>query len=395
MEPEYSAVLLRYGEIGIKSRQTRKRMVDLLVKHVGSALKEKNAKFDRIRTEYGRIFVETNDAQAVAGVVSQVFGIVSVSPVVVTESGFDNILESGLAMARRDFRKGRTFAVRAGRVGTHTFSSQDIRERLGERILDELGELELKVDLDSPEQYVHVEVRDNRAYLFTQILKGVGGMPTGSQGKVVCLISSGLDSPIAAYKAMKRGCIPVFVTYDNMPYSNEVCSDIAVKQASLLAHYIYDYEVRMYVVPHGMDLTDIVEHAPRRMTCLYCKRNMFRMGREIAIRENADAIVTGEIIGEQASQTSRNLRATSSAVCDFPILRPCIGDDKVDIEHMAMQIGTYEFAKEGVSCCTLPPKYPTVSARINQVAVQEQNLDLNVLQAEVSQAKVIVLRTAE
>jgi thiamine biosynthesis protein ThiI len=395
MEPEYSAVLLRYGEIGIKSRQTRKRMVDLLVKHVGSALKEKNAKFDRIRTEYGRIFVETNDAQAVAGVVSQVFGIVSVSPVVVTESGFDNILEFGLAMARRNFRKGRTFAVRAGRVGTHTFSSQDVRERLGERILDELGELELKVDLDSPEQYVHVEVRDNRAYLFTQILKGVGGMPTGSQGKVVCLISSGLDSPIAAYKAMKRGCIPVFVTYDNMPYSNEVCSEIAVKQASLLARYIYDYEVRMYVVPHGMDLTDIVEHAPRRMTCLYCKRNMFRMGREIAIRENADAIVTGEIIGEQASQTSRNLRATSSAVCDFPILRPCIGDDKVDIEHMAMQIGTYEFAKEGVSCCTLPPKYPTVSARINQVAVEEQNLDLNVLQAEVSQAKVIVLRTAE
>jgi thiamine biosynthesis protein ThiI len=119
------------------------------------------------------------------------------------------------------------------------------------------------------------------------------------------------------------------------------------------------------------------------------------MGREIAIRENADAIVTGEIIGEQASQTSRNLRATSSAVCDFPILRPCIGDDKVDIEHMAMQIGTYEFAKEGVSCCTLPPKYPTGSARINQVAVEEQNMDLSVLQAEVSQAKVIVLRTAE
>lgn len=119
------------------------------------------------------------------------------------------------------------------------------------------------------------------------------------------------------------------------------------------------------------------------------------MGREIAIRENADAIVTGEIIGEQASQTSRNLRATSSAVCDFPILRPCIGDDKVDIEHMAMQIGTYEFAKEGVSCCTLPPKYPTVSARISQVAKEEENMDLSVLQAEVSQAKVIVLRSAE
>jgi thiamine biosynthesis protein ThiI len=306
-----------------------------------------------------------------------------------------SILDTGPAIARREFRRARSFAVRASRLGSHTYTSQEIREQLGARILEELPELELSVDLDSPDQFVYVEVRNDKAYLFTQTIKGVGGMPTGSQGVVVCLISSGLDSPIAAYKAMKRGCIPVFVTYDNMPYSNESCASIAVKQASLLAQYIYDYEVKMYIVPHGLDLADIVEHVPQRMTCLYCKRNMFRLGREIAIRENADAIVTGEIIGEQASQTSRNLRATSSAVCDFPILRPCVGDDKVEIEHMGMEIGTYQFAKEKMICCTLPPKYPVVRANIEQVSALESNMDLSLLESEVSQAKIIVLRSVE
>ncbi len=395
MEPEYSAVLLRYGEIGIKSRQTRKRMVDLLVKHVGTALKEKGVPFDRIRTEFGRVFIETHDAANAASVASRVFGIVSVSPVIVTESALDVILDTGLAMARRDFGKAKSFAVRASRLGSHTYTSQEIREQLGARIMDELPELELSVNLDSPDQYVYVEVRSDKAYFFTQVVKGVGGMPSGSQGTVVCLISSGLDSPIAAYKAMKRGCIPVFVTFDDMPYANEACASVAVKQATLLAQYIYDYEVKMYIVPHGLDLTDIVEHVPQRMTCLYCKRNMFRLGREIAILENADAIVTGEIIGEQASQTSRNLRATSSAVCDFPILRPCIGDDKVDIEHFGMQIGTYEFAKENLPCCTLPPKYPVVRAVIDQVNALEGNMDLSLLNQEVSQAKVIILRSIE
>ncbi|RDE13976.1 MAG: tRNA 4-thiouridine(8) synthase ThiI [Candidatus Thorarchaeota archaeon] len=395
MEPEYSAVLLRYGEIGIKSRQTRKHMVDLLVKHVGTALREKGTPFDRIRTEYGRIFIETSDAPRAAAVASRVFGIVSVSPVIVVESAMEKILEMGLLVAQKHFTRGKSFAVRASRLGSHAYTSQEIREQLGARILEGLSELELRVDLDSPDQYIYVEVRNDRAYLFTQTVKGVGGMPTGSQGTVVCLISSGLDSPVAAYKAMKRGCIPVFVTFDNMPYSNEACANIAVKQASLLAQYIYDHEVKMYIVPHGLDLTDIVDHVPQRMTCLYCKRNMFRLGREVAIRENADAIVTGEIIGEQASQTSRNLRATSSAVCDFPILRPCIGEDKVDIEHLGMEIGTYQFAKENVSCCTLPPKYPVVRANIDEVGALEGGMDLSVLDKEISLAKVIVLRSVE
>ena len=167
--------------------------------------------------EYGRIFVETDDALGVAQVTSQVFGIVSTSPVVVTDASLDTILDVGFQIAKNEFKKGLSFAVGGRRLGEHDYSSQDMRVLLGERIYEGLPELELHADLKSPEQSIYVEVRNDKAYIFTQTIEGVRGMPTGTQGKVVCTISSGLDSPIAAYKVMKRGCIPVFVHFDNSP----------------------------------------------------------------------------------------------------------------------------------------------------------------------------------
>jgi thiamine biosynthesis protein ThiI len=389
---EYTSVILRFGEIGIKSHQTRRRMTNLLIRHVESALRENEVSFEKTHSVYGRIYIETDKAMEAAEVAAKVFGIVSTSPVVETSAEMDQILDIGEQLARAEFRKGHTFAAGARRIGEHTFSSQDVRERLGERILEGIPELELKVNLSNPDQSVYVEVRDEKAHLFTQTIKGVGGMPTGSQGKVVCTISTGLDSPIAAYKIMKRGCIPVFLHLDNTPYADEDCTEIAVKQAQLLAKYIHGFEVKLYIVPHAPDIEEAQKHAPENMTCLFCKRNMLRIAREIAIQENADAISTGEIIGEQASQTTRNLRVIEQAVTDFPILRPLAGEDKVDVEHLAQQIGTYEFAKEGASCCTLNPRYPSVRADPVEVASYEESMDLKILNEELKNARVIVLR---
>lgn len=392
MMPIYSTVLLRFGEIGIKSKQTRRRMTSLLVKHVRTALKGNGVAFTKVRKEYGRIFIETEEAAEAAKAASKVFGIVSASPVVVVSSDMDTILATGGAMAKEQFAKGSTFAVDARRLGTHDYTSQDIRAKLGERILEGLPELNLKVNLTAPEESIYVEVRDDTAYLFTETVKGVGGMPTGSQGKAICTISGGLDSPVASYKVMKRGCIPVFAHFDNDPYLDNSPKEVAIKQARKLAEYIHDYEVKMYIVPHGLDLAQVVQHAPEKMICIYCKRNMLRLAREIAIIENADVIVTGEIIGEQASQTSKNLRAINTAVCDYPILRPCAGDDKVDIEHLAAEIGTYHLAGEVSSCCTLPPKYPEVKASVKEVESIEKAFDLKVILEQVSRAEIIVLK---
>ncbi|TFG11183.1 tRNA 4-thiouridine(8) synthase ThiI [Candidatus Thorarchaeota archaeon] len=392
MLPEYSSVLVRFGEIGIKSRQTRKRMVSMLARNIKSALDENRLSYEEVRREYGRLFVETNDAVGAARIVSRVFGVVSTSPVVVCQASLKNILEAGVSLARQTFEKNKSFAVRARRVGKHDFSSQDIREQLGEHILEKLEAYNLDVDLDTPGQSVSVEVRDNRAYLFDETIGGVGGMPTGTQGKVVCTLSTGLDSPVAAFKIMKRGCIPVFMHLDNSPYSDDGCVDVAIAQAKTLAAYIHNYEVKMYVVPHGSDLEEAVDKGPRRMTCIFCKRNMLRLAREVAIRENADAIATGEIIGEQASQTTANLKAIDSAICDPPVLRPCAGDDKTDIQRWAAEIGTYDFSREDVTCCTLPPDYPLLKANPEKVEESESDFDFSILKSEIQNAKVLILR---
>ncbi len=389
MKPEYKAVLLRYGEIGIKSKQTRRTMTRLLVKHIKTALHEKGIPYDKVIIEYGRIFIETSHANAVATAIARVFGIVSTSPVVVIDSNFEDILRVGFELAKSEFDPNKTFAVGARRLGTHDYTSQDVREKLGERIYEELG---YSVNLSNPEQTIYVEVREDKAYIFTKTVKGVGGMPTGTQGKVVCTVSTGLDSPVAAYKVMKRGAVPILVYFDNAPYTGEGCTDLATRQARTLADYIYDYDVKLYVVPHGPDLEEAKCHAPERATCVMCKRNMYRLAREIAIREGADAITTGEIIGEQASQTTANLRAISSVVTDFPILRPNAGDDKTDIERLAAEIGTYDYAKEGLKCCTLAPKYPLLKADTASLDEIDREINFDIIKQEIDNAQVIILK---
>ena len=367
-------------------------MTKMLVDRIHTALTEHNIPFDKIRNEYGRIFIVTPSAEQAAQIASRVFGVVSTSPVIETSAAMKEVLDAGEQLALLKFKKGKSFAVEGRRYGDHEYTSQEIRGLLGERLLERHPELELTVNLSNPEQSIYLEVRDERAYMFTETIKGVGGMPTGTQGKVVCTISTGLDSPIAAFKIMKRGTIPVFVYYDISPHSNERCTEIAIKQAQLLANYIYDYKVKLYIVPHWPDLEEAIDKGPVKMTCIFCKRNMMKMAREIAVLENADAIVTGEIIGEQASQTTANLRVLDEAVSDFPILRPLAGDDKVDIEHLAQEIGTYEFAKEGLSCCGLAPKYPALAAKIEDALCAEEKMDRTILQTEIENARVIVLR---
>ena len=235
---------------------------------------------------------------------------------------------------------------------------------------------------------------DGVVYKIVRSFSGLGGLPTGLEGRVIIMISSGLDSPVAAFKAIRRGCVPIFVHFDNSPYSDQTNRDIAIKQARELSKFVHGVEVKMYVVPHGDDLTEVLRHAPRKMTCVFCRRNMYRLAREVALRENADAIITGEIIGEQASQTTRNLLAETSSVCDIPVIRPCIGDDKVDIERISREIDTYKFASEATACCVLPPKYPSVHARLEEIPPVEEQMDIRWIQAEVNEAETIILKEA-
>lgn len=311
-------------------------MLQQLVENLDSALRGEDIQFKGIKCHSRSIFIDTGDMIEAARVASRVFGVSAASPVVVMPAA--------------------------------------------------------SINHESTTQGQHIEVVDEEAYVVDRAIEGVGGLPSGSEGKVVCTISGGLDSPVAAFKAMKRGCVPIFVHFDNVPYGDESTRDLAIRQAKCLVEYIHGHEVKMYVIPHGEDLTDILQHAPRKMTCIFCRRNMYRLAEKVALREDADAIITGEIIGEQASQTTRNLLAEESAVCDVAIIRPCIGDDKVEIEKLAMKIGTYKFTHEAVSCCSLPPKYPTIHARLGEIRPAEEKMDMGILDAELSDAEVTILK---
>jgi len=364
----------------------------MLTEHIRSALDENDVSYSAIRNEYSRIFVDTKEAIRAAEIIARVFGVVSTSPVVVASSELGDVLDTAEILARANFKQGLSFAVGARRIGEHEYSSQELRGRLGERLLEGNPDLNLRVDLKNPEQSIYVEVRDDTSHIFTETINGVGGLPTGSQGKVVCAISTGLDSPVAAFKIIKRGAIPVFVYFDNSPHCNEKCTDVAIRQAQVIANYIHNHTVKMYIVPHWPDLEDALRHGPEKMTCLFCKRNMMRIAREIALIEGADAIVTGEMIGEQASQTTANLRVIDEAVVDFPILRPLAGNDKVDILRTAQEIGTYKFAEEGIKCCELAPKYPAVASTVQKAIDAEETMDHEILKSELKQAQVLILR---
>jgi thiamine biosynthesis protein ThiI len=339
MLDEYSGVLLRCHELQYHSPPSREQLTVQLVKNLKAALREHAVSFDDVQPTCQFIYIKTTNVLEVSRIASGVFGVSSASPVVVSST----------------------------------------------------------IDVESlPSEHTYYkEACENKVFLSKEKFDGVGGLPTGSQGKVVCTISGGLDSPIAAYKMMRRGCIPVYLHFDNVPYGDESTRNLAIRQAKRLTEFVYGHEIKMYIVPHGEDLTEVLRHAPRKMTCIFCRRNMYRLAQEVALLETADAIVTGEIIGEQASQTTRNLLAEETAVSEIPIMRPCIGDDKDEIVKMAMKIRTYEFAHEAVSCCSLPPKHPTVYSNLEIIEPTEEKMDMGWLAAEISEAEVIILKDSE
>ncbi len=197
-----------------------------------------------------------------------------------------------------------------------------------------------------------------------------------SQSKVICLVSGGIDSPVATWLMMRKGCFPVIVFFDNYPYADETTKQRAMEAIKKLGEYIPEDKLKIYVVPHGDDLTNILRNCPRNLTCVLCRRMMYRLAEKIALLEDADAIVTGEIIGEHASQTLVNLRVETQAIRDVSILRPLLGMNKREVEKLARKIRTFDTSTKPASCCTGPPPKPRTRARLEEIKETEKCLDI-------------------
>lgn len=367
-------ILAAYNEIALKSRGVRNRLEKILCNQIQEAMTRRGFTEAQVLRRYGRLYVENVPLQA-AEHVADVFGIVSAMPSLRTSSDLDSILAllTDIASEKMSFRT--SFAIRPRVVGKHSYRSRDIAFKGGSAVLDALSDKEIHVDLTHPDTTIYVEVRDRDAFVYTEIVQGVGGLPYASQGRLVSLFSGGIDSPVATWLMMKRGVETLPLMMDQSPYVGESYIERAVKVAGELGRYVPSGKMGLHLAPFGGIMERISEASVPSLRCVLCKRSMYRVAEAFALDTGARGVITGESLGQVASQTLENLYVLDGAA-SLPMLRPIIGLDKVEIERIARRIGTYELTAVSVDGCTVVPERPTTRARMETVVELESELGL-------------------
>lgn len=388
----FDSVIIRFGgELWIKKIWTRRLYERRLVKNIKNVLKHYDVPYSEIVRRHGRLFLRTDSAVEAARRLARIFGISSVSPSLETASKLEDIVDRNVFLAGHLLKDGNSFAVKCRRVGDQPYSSADVCRVVGQRILDEFGEkLSLKVDLNRPNVRLGVEVRNDEAFVYSDVIDGAGGMPLGTQRRVVGLLSGGIDSAVACWLVMKRGCPVVPVYFDSTPFTDETTTERALNVAEALFDWAVGFPREVYVVQHGENLKKIIENCSRKFTCLLCKRMMYRIAERLTDMIGAEGIVTGEAIGEQASQTITNLRVLSNAVQKYPIHRPLLGFDKAETETIGRKIGTYKISSRKAGGCTAFPSKPATKAKLEEVMETEEKLNIKeMIERSIESIKVI------
>lgn len=366
----YDLIIARYGEIGVKSPKIRSRFERKLVKNI-------KATFDcEVDRNQGRIYIRPKDFEDGVKKLNRVFGVVSYSPATSTTATYEDIDETLTEYVKelisQDLIDENTkFAIKCRRVGKHEFSSQEMAAHCGGVVRNVVL---APVDLTNPDLTIFVEIRDNNAFIFHEKIKGPGGLPLGTQGKVVVLLSSGIDSPVAAYMMMKRGCEVIALNCDNVPFTTPKAGELFDELVDQLNIYAKGSPIKKRKIPFGEYLQAVKEKAPEKMTCVLCKSGMYRIAEKLALKLGADAIVDGSSVGQVASQTLSNILATRYGV-NMPILSPLIGLDKEEITQIAKEIGTFEISKIDDGGCSAVPKYPETQADLERVKLACEDMD--------------------
>ena len=355
-----NVVIVRYGEIGTKSRQTRRWFENILMNNIREALVSEDVDFKKVEAKHGRILVKTNKAREAADVLGRVFGIVSLSPAMEIDAELEKINRTALKLFRRKKRElgieRPKFRVTARRI-TKEFplKSPEVQAKVGEYILENE---ESEVDLHSYDIEVGVELLEGKAYVYVDKIRAWGGLPIGTQGKVVALLSGGIDSPVAAFLMMKRGVevIPVHI------YMGEQTLEKVRKIWNQLKKYHYGGKGELIVIkPENREkiIAKLREMKKEKYTCVFCKYMMVRHADRIAREFGAKGIVMGDSLGQVASQTLENMYIVSQAT-DLPIYRPLIGMDKEEIVRIAKKIGTFELSTLPEDEIPFIPKHPVI-----------------------------------
>lgn len=371
----FKSFLIKYAEIGVKGKN-RYLFEDALVQQIKYAMKKCDGEFYIHKTQ-GRIYVDALSAFDFDEVVirlKRVFGISGICPVVhVEDTGFENLCKDIIQYIDDVYpEKDKTFKVHARRARkNYPLESMEINRKLGEAILNAYPDM--KVDVHKPEVMLNVEIRE-KIYIYSEIIPGPGGMPVGTGGKAMLLLSGGIDSPVAGYMIAKRGVKIDAVYFHAPPYTSERAKQKVVDLAKIVSRY----SGPIYL--HIINFTDIqmyiYEKCPHEELTIIMRRYMMRIAQQIAVDTECLGLITGESIGQVASQTMHSLAATND-VCELPVYRPLIAFDKQDIVEISEKIDTYETSiLPFEDCCTIfVAQHPVTKPNLNIIRRHEQNLE--------------------
>jgi thiamine biosynthesis protein ThiI len=368
LPPGADAVLVRHGDVGVKSSAVQAGMERRLRDNLAAMLDDRGVDGD-VEREWGRVIVRTADPDAAADAAADTFGVVSASPAISVPADLQAIRDA-LADAAREHYDAGAFAVDARRAGEHDFDSHDVNREGGDAVWDAVEPaFEPAVDLDDPDITFSVEVRHEEAFVFLEKRDGPGGLPLGSQDPLVALVSGGIDSPVAAWDVMKRGSPVVPLYLDLGPFGGPDHRARAEETARRLADFAPNFDLRLHVAPAGDAVQRLAEETGRTRMLSY-RRFMYRVAEHVAEDAGAVGIVTGEALGQKSSQTAANFAVVDRAT-DLPVHRPLFTLDKQEIIARARDLETYRDSTIEVGCNKLAPSQPLTAAPLESVLADE------------------------
>ncbi|MDD1708728.1 MAG: tRNA 4-thiouridine(8) synthase ThiI [Methanoregulaceae archaeon] len=357
-----NVVMIRFGELFLKSEPVKRHFIMSLTRNIGKALQAEELSH-RFELHRGRILIHGGNPERIAQVAGRIFGIVEAAVCHQTGNTLAEIAGVAVEIAKTKLGDGVSFAVRARREGVPGLTSQEIGAQVGSALHDAYPGS--TVNLSNPEYEIFVEVRDFGALLYDTAIPAPGGLPWGTQGKVLSLLSSGIDSPVAAWLMMKRGCETASLHIDGGKYAGNDVRATAEKHHAILSTWCAGFPMDLLVVDAEAFYDTITKKGPARYRCILCKRFMLRLGSAVTKDRNFEALVTGDNLGQVASQTLTNM-ATISEAATVPVLRPLIGFDKEEVVRLSRKIGTFD-QKQGDLGCRAVPKTPATAALPDEI----------------------------
>lgn len=392
---EEKILIVRCGEVALKG-MNKPYFERMLAERIHKRLKAAGYGKASVKRHEGLIFVRFDrewDTVQLAGEISKVFGVASISPAVESESNMEAIGVEAVSFMEKlcEERCVRTFKVEAKRADKQfPIKSPDIARQIGGYVLK--GLKVLKVDVHNPDVRLFVDVRHDRSYIYADKIAGFGGLPLGTNGKGLVLLSGGIDSPVAAWMMAKRGMMIEAVHFHSYPYTSPRAQEKVEDLAKIVASYCGSF--KMHVINILPIQEQIVKNCPEAETTIHVRRFMMRIAEKIAERNSAMMLITGENLGQVASQTAEALVVTDNCV-KMPVMRPLIAMDKIDIIAKAQEIGTFETSIEPYEdCCTVfLPKHPTTKPQLDKIEISDSKLDIDALvESAIAEDEIIYIR---